>query len=77
MTDESKIKTTWRERAQDTKRLVQEPSYAKEYFPKVFVRAWRSRGGSWYGIGYLGTFLYLEITMTLREISEAQNFRKI
>lgn len=61
----------WRTRASDTKRLVREPGYAREYFPRIFVRAWRTRGGGWYGIGYLVTFLYLEITMTFTELTEA------
>ncbi|MFT7652131.1 MAG: putative membrane protein YeaQ/YmgE (transglycosylase-associated protein family) [Limisphaerales bacterium] len=60
----------WRVRVDDTKRLIQEPAYAREYFPRIFLTAWRSRGGGWYGIGYLVTFLYLEISMTVSELME-------
>ncbi len=75
MADESKPSTAqkWRGRASDTKRLLRQPSYAKEYFPRALLRAWRTRGGGWYGIGYLVTFIYLEVTMTLREIAEASS----
>jgi uncharacterized membrane protein YeaQ/YmgE (transglycosylase-associated protein family) len=63
----------WRARIDDTKRLIREPAYAREYFPRIFLTAWHSRGDGWYGIGYLATFLYLDISMTVSELMETSS----
>lgn len=34
----------WRVGVDDTKHLIRQPTYAREYFPRIFLTAWRSRG---------------------------------
>ena len=33
---------------------------------------WKVRGGGFYGLGYVVTFVYLEITMLLEDVTEAE-----
>lgn len=40
---------------------------------QALIGIWRSRGGGWYGVGYLVVFIVLEIRLLAAEIAEAND----
>ena len=64
-------KPTLRQRAAEAGSAIREPRTLPAYLARGLVRIWRSRGGSWYGIGYLCTFVYLEVMMMVEDLAEA------
>lgn len=60
-----------RQRLEEARDVAQHPRTLPRYIERGLVRMWRSRGGSWYGIGYVCTFLYLEARMMVEDFVEA------
>ncbi|MEM7099373.1 MAG: hypothetical protein AAF541_14010 [Pseudomonadota bacterium] len=54
--------------------VVREPRTIPSHLMQAFIRIWRTKGGSWYGIGYLLTFVYLEVRMLAEDFTEADGF---
>lgn len=55
------------------RQLVVEPRSAGTMLRDAWLRVWRARGGGLYGIGYLVTFITLEVRMVLGEAMDSDD----
>lgn len=53
--------------------LASQPRSAGTMLRDALLRVWRARGGGLYGIGYLVTFITLEIRMVLGEVMDSDD----
>ena len=62
-----------RTRLDTSKELLHNPRKVAPLTKEIFVRVWRTRGGGWYGIGYIITFIYREIRLFGEDIVGADS----
>ena len=55
----------------EAKTAVRDPNHAWLLVTNALLSTWRSRGGGWYGIGYIVTLLYWEVKLFVQDIAEA------
>lgn len=64
----SKTEGRFRRHLRLAQELREQPRRAVPMLRGLFVEAWRSRGGGFYGLGYVVTFLYLEVNVLVTDV---------
>ncbi len=57
--------------ASNLKQAQREPSLLVNWLRSALIRMWRVRGGGFYGLGFVFTFVLLEIRMVFVELGES------
>lgn len=55
----------------EAKLVANDPVRAWHWVTQALLSTWRTRGGGWYGIGYIVTLIYWELRLFVEDVAEA------